>query len=102
MFVSVDAGMMGHAVKRDVVKELQSKYGNLYTMKNVVLSGTHTHGAPGGFLMYLLYDMPSLGFVHETFRAMVRGITQVNTASLVSFSIKLNPNFISEYHKCTQ
>ncbi|XP_001658093.2 neutral ceramidase [Aedes aegypti] len=76
VFVSVDAGMMGHAVKRDVIAVLQKKYGELYTMENVVISGSHTHGTPGGFLMYLLYDMTSLGFVSETFNALVRGIAQ--------------------------
>ncbi|XP_049537702.1 neutral ceramidase [Anopheles darlingi] len=76
VFVSVDAGMMGHAVKRDVVAVLQKKYGTLYTQANVVISGSHTHSTPGGFLMYLLYDLTSLGFVAETFNALVHGIAQ--------------------------
>lgn len=76
VFVSVDAGMMGHAVKRDVLAVLQKKYGDLYRMENVAISGSHTHSTPGGFLMYLLYDMTSLGFVSETFNALVRGIAQ--------------------------
>ncbi|EAA04917.3 AGAP000973-PA [Anopheles gambiae str. PEST] len=76
VFVSVDAGMMGHAVKRDVLAVLQKKYGELYTHANVVISGTHTHSTPGGFLMYLLYDLTSLGFVPETFNALVHGIAQ--------------------------
>lgn len=76
VFVSVDAGMMGHAVKRDVLAVLQQKYGALYTHENVVISGTHTHSTPGGFLMYLLYDLTSLGFVSETFNALVHGIAQ--------------------------
>ncbi|XP_055525447.1 neutral ceramidase [Wyeomyia smithii] len=76
VFVSVDAGMMGHAVKRDVLAVLQKKYGDLYNVNNVAISGSHTHSTPGGFLMYLLYDMTSLGFVSETFNALVRGIAQ--------------------------
>lgn len=76
VFVSVDAGMMGHAVKRDVLAVLQDKYGDLYSVGNVAISGSHTHSAPGGFLMYLLYDMTSLGFASETFNALVKGITQ--------------------------
>uniref|UniRef100_A0A182MZX1 Neutral ceramidase n=1 Tax=Anopheles dirus TaxID=7168 RepID=A0A182MZX1_9DIPT len=76
VFVSVDAGMMGHAVKRDVLAVLQKKYGELYTHANVVISGSHTHSTPGGFLMYLLYDLTSLGFVPETFNALVHGIAQ--------------------------
>lgn len=41
-----------------------------------MISGTHTHGTPGGFLTYLLYDMTSLGFVAATKNSLVRGITQ--------------------------
>uniref|UniRef100_A0A336ML87 Neutral ceramidase n=1 Tax=Culicoides sonorensis TaxID=179676 RepID=A0A336ML87_CULSO len=76
VFVSVDTGMIGHAIKREVVKKLQSKFGNIYRMENIVLSGTHTHSAPGGFLTYLLYDLPSLGFVRETFNALINGICE--------------------------
>ncbi|XP_054736512.1 neutral ceramidase [Anastrepha obliqua] len=72
-FVSVDAGMMGYGVKREVVKRLQARYGNIYTADNVVISGTHTHSGPGGFLMHLLYDISILGFVPQTFEALVQG-----------------------------
>lgn len=40
VYVSVDAGMISHVVKRNVVKELQKKYGSLYQMDNVMISGT--------------------------------------------------------------
>lgn len=32
----------------------------------------------GGFLQYALYDVPSLGFVRETFDAQVDGIVEVS------------------------
>lgn len=40
VFVSVDAGMISHVVKRNVVRELQKKYGELYRTENVMISGT--------------------------------------------------------------
>lgn len=40
VFVSVDAGMISHAVKRNVVKELQKKYGQMYQLDNIMISGT--------------------------------------------------------------
>lgn len=40
VFVSVDAGMISHAVKRNVVRELQKKYGQMYQLDNVMISGT--------------------------------------------------------------
>jgi neutral ceramidase len=40
VFVSVDAGMISHVVKRNVILELQKKYGTTYTLDNVMISGT--------------------------------------------------------------
>lgn len=40
VFVSVDAGMISHAVKRNVVRELQKKFGAIYRYDNVMISGT--------------------------------------------------------------
>ncbi|KAL7730447.1 hypothetical protein ACLKA6_016672 [Drosophila palustris] len=73
-FVSADCGMMGYGLKREVVKRLQARYGNIYNAENVAISGTHTHGAPGGFLMHLLYDISILGFVPQTFEVMAQGL----------------------------
>lgn len=54
-------------------------------MDNVALSGTHTHAAPGGFNEYTMYDIPNLGFVKETHRALIDGIF------IVSFVLFLIP-----------
>lgn len=40
VFVNVDAGMISHVVKRNVILELQKKYGITYTFDNVMISGT--------------------------------------------------------------
>lgn len=78
-FVSFDAGMVGNAVKRAVVRKLKDRFGSSqYTMDNVIVSGTHTHSAPGGFMTHLLYDLSTLGFVSETFNAYVDGIYNVS------------------------
>ncbi|XP_014217171.1 neutral ceramidase isoform X2 [Copidosoma floridanum] len=76
VFVSVDSAMIGHGVKAAVVKKLNSHYGNLYTESNVMISGTHTHSSPGGFMMDVLFDISTLGFVRETFNALVNGISK--------------------------
>lgn len=62
-----------------VIKRLQLKYGAKYQLNNVAISGTHTHGAPGGFNEYAMYDTPNLGFVKETFHALVSGIYDVSS-----------------------
>lgn len=61
-----------------VVKRLKAKYGNLYNERNLCISGTHTHSGPAGFHEFLLYDITSLGFVQETFDALVIGIVRVS------------------------
>lgn len=61
-----------------MLRRLRKFYGNLYSVDNVIISGTHTHSTPGGFLMDLLFDIPTFGFVNETFLAYVSGITKVN------------------------
>ncbi|XP_068632351.1 neutral ceramidase [Battus philenor] len=74
VFVSVDAAMMGNGVRKEVLKRLKKRYGELYTENNVIISGTHTHSTPGGFLMDFLFDLPILGFVKETYVAYIAGI----------------------------
>jgi neutral ceramidase len=76
VFVSVDAGMISHVIKRNVIVELQKKFGSTYRFDNVMISGTHTHSGTAGFHMLTLYDLTALGFVPESFYAFVRGITQ--------------------------
>ncbi|CAH0714659.1 unnamed protein product, partial [Brenthis ino] len=74
VFVSIDAAMMGNGIRREVIKRLQKRYGDIYNENNVILSGTHTHSTPGGFLLDFLFDLPILGFVKETYVAYIVGI----------------------------
>ncbi|XP_049868295.1 neutral ceramidase isoform X1 [Pectinophora gossypiella] len=74
VFVSVDAAMMGIGVRREVIRRLHKRFGNIYNETNVILSGTHTHSTPGGFLMDFLFDLPILGFSRETYNAYISGI----------------------------
>jgi len=72
-----------------VLRQLNKHYtDHRYTERNVILSGTHTHSTPGGFLMHVLFDISSWGFVEETFEALVEGIVLVsNSHQLLSFSL---------------
>ncbi|KAA8537441.1 hypothetical protein F0562_026872 [Nyssa sinensis] len=73
-FVNLDAGMASQLVTIKVLERLQSRYGNLYNEDNVAISGTHTHAGPGGYLQYVLYSITSLGFVEQSFDAIVTAI----------------------------
>ena len=56
---------------------MQALYGGLYTEQNVAISGIHTHSGPGGYLQFVLYDITSLGFVPQSYDALVYGILEV-------------------------
>lgn len=45
----------------------------------MALSGIHTHSGPGGYLEYVLYDITSLGFVRQSYDALVNGIVEVRS-----------------------
>ena len=74
VFVSIDCAMMGQLVKLFVLEELETLYPGVYTEANVVLSSTHTHSGPAGYMQYVLFNVPNLGFIKDTLDALVRGI----------------------------
>ncbi|KAL0016863.1 hypothetical protein SO802_003932 [Lithocarpus litseifolius] len=73
-FVNLDAGMASQLITIKVLERLKSRFGDLYTEENVAISGIHTHAGPGGYLQYLVYSITSLGFVHQSFDAIVNAI----------------------------
>ncbi|KAL9654253.1 hypothetical protein ABK040_010285 [Willaertia magna] len=76
VFVSADFCFGTQSVRLDVVKRLQDKFGGLYTLDNVGISGTHTHSGPGGFSWYALYDMTTFGFEPYNQHTIVEGVYQ--------------------------
>ncbi|XP_057378425.1 uncharacterized protein LOC130700406 [Daphnia carinata] len=75
-FVSVDCALMDQVIKTEVVKRLEVELPGIYSHKNVVLSGTHTHSGPGGYLQYVLFLITSKGWVQQSFDALVEGIVK--------------------------
>ena len=69
-----------------MIKKLKETYGNVYSTKNVLLSATHTHSGPGGFMQYFLFTIGSKGFVKQTLDSLVDGIVLVNLLSSLLFS----------------
>ncbi|KAL9847251.1 putative neutral ceramidase C [Geothlypis trichas] len=76
VFVSADIGMVSQRVRLEVLKQLRSKYGELYRQDNVILSGTHTHSGPGGYFQYTLFWITSKGLVQPTLKSIVNGIVK--------------------------
>ncbi|KAL9405061.1 hypothetical protein Peur_002033 [Populus x canadensis] len=74
VFVNLDACMASQLVTIKVIERLKARYGDLYTENNVAISGIHSHAGPGGYLQYVVYIVTSLGFVRQSFDALVDGI----------------------------
>ena len=75
VFVSVDLAMIGHLMKQKVVEKLSEKLGSdLFRHDNLVISATHTHSGPSGYMQYLLFSTTSMGFNDDSFKAIVNGI----------------------------
>ncbi|KAF2312612.1 hypothetical protein GH714_035228 [Hevea brasiliensis] len=90
VFVNLDACMASQLVKIKVIERLRARYGDLYTEKNVAISGIHTHAGPGGYLQYVVYIVTSLGFVRQSFDVIVDGIEK----SIVKAHENLHPGSI--------
>jgi neutral ceramidase len=78
VFVSAELGMLFQMVKLKVSEKLaaDAELSKYYDERNVLLSATHTHGGPGGYSGYFLYDVTVKGFVRQNFDTIVEGIYQ--------------------------
>ncbi|KDP46568.1 hypothetical protein JCGZ_08540 [Jatropha curcas] len=90
VFVNLDACMASQLVVIKVMERLKARYGDLYTEKNVAISGIHTHAGPGGYLQYVVYIVTSLGFVRQSFDVLVDGIEK----SIIQAHENLRPGSI--------
>ncbi|KAL0533609.1 hypothetical protein IC582_027648 [Cucumis melo] len=90
VFVNLDACMASQIVTIKVLERLKARYGDLYTEKNVAISGIHSHAGPGGYLQYIVYIVTSLGFVRQSFDVLVDGIEK----SIIQAHENLSPGSI--------
>nr|XP_043619098.1 neutral ceramidase 2-like [Erigeron canadensis] len=106
-FVNLDAGMASQLVTIKVLERLSKRFGKLYNEDNVAISGTHTHAGPGGYMQYVLYSVTSLGFIPQSFDAIVTAIEMsilqahqnlksgsvfINTGDLVNAGVNRSPS----------
>ncbi|KAF8756647.1 Neutral/alkaline non-lysosomal ceramidase, C-terminal [Rhizoctonia solani] len=73
LFINSDLQSGDTAIRRGILDQLNQLYPGLYTEANVALVGTHSHAGVGGFLNNLLPTLTSLGFVKQTYDAIVNG-----------------------------
>eukprot|EP00930_Biecheleria_cincta_P001824 TRINITY_DN102915_c0_g1_i1.p1 TRINITY_DN102915_c0_g1~~TRINITY_DN102915_c0_g1_i1.p1 ORF type:complete len:732 (+),score=104.35 TRINITY_DN102915_c0_g1_i1:49-2244(+) len=74
-FISMDIGMGASAVKNRALELLEAEplTRGYFNDANLCMSGTHTHSAPAGFLTHTLFQVTSLGFVHQTYEVYANG-----------------------------
>ena len=64
--------MMGQLIKMEVLTKLEAEYGkDVFRNDNLVLSATHTHSGPAGYMQYLMYTISSFGFVEDCFQVIL-------------------------------
>ncbi|KAG8733489.1 hypothetical protein FRC11_005782 [Ceratobasidium sp. 423] len=73
LFVNSDLQSGDTAIRRGVLERLEQLYPGLYNEANFALVGTHSHSGVGGFLNNLLPQLTSLGFVKQTYDAIING-----------------------------
>ncbi|KAI0800418.1 Neutral/alkaline nonlysosomal ceramidase [Fomes fomentarius] len=73
VFINADIAMGDSGVRRSVVKELSSRYPDLYNNDNIALVSTHQHSGVGGYLENLLPQITALGYVKQSADAIVAG-----------------------------
>ncbi|KAI8054263.1 Neutral/alkaline nonlysosomal ceramidase [Syncephalis plumigaleata] len=93
--VTTDTGMMSQFVRQRVLDNLEKKFGTgVYTRENVMITGTHSHSGPGGFLGYVLYDISILGWIEQTAQAITTGAGSItlSVGELLEASINRSPS----------
>ncbi|WP_299575997.1 neutral/alkaline ceramidase [uncultured Williamsia sp.] len=73
-FVTVDIACLFQSVHLGVMAALRSRFGDLYTERNVNLNATHNHNSCGGTAWDYAYTLAAYGFKKRSYEAEVRGI----------------------------
>ena len=72
-----------------MVEALAESHPGTYTMANLLLSATHTHSGPAGYMQYFLFNFPNLGWTKQTLDAQVAN--KVKYSGLHHLSIQERP-----------
>jgi len=72
----VDIAFPTHTLKLDVLDRLRKKLGDVYEQDNLILAGTHTHGAAGEYHHHLATSPVGGRFCQPYFDALSEGIAE--------------------------
>ena len=87
--------MMGQLIKMEVLKKLEAEHGkDVFRNDNLVLSATHTHSGPAGYMQYLMYTISSFGFVEDCFQVISISIRFLSFFSLIQNHVLHNQSVV--------
>ncbi|KAJ6634842.1 Neutral ceramidase [Pseudolycoriella hygida] len=71
----LEASMIVYPIVRSVVEKMQKIDGkDRWSDHNIMITASHTHSGVGGYVDNLVYQLPTFGYVDETFQPLVNGI----------------------------
>ena len=75
LYLNLDTQSGDTAIRNGILEGLQALGPDyaMYTASNVAVVGTHSHSGPGAWLNYLLPQVTTLGFLPESYQAIVDG-----------------------------
>lgn len=85
ILIVADIWSGSEGVKREVLARLRRRLPGLpIDHDSVMVTGTHTHSAPGGYLDHFLYNMSGGGFVPDVFERIVDGMVRAVEQAVAS------------------
>ncbi|KAF8526003.1 Neutral/alkaline nonlysosomal ceramidase [Hysterangium stoloniferum] len=73
LFLNIDTAMGDSGIRRGILTGLDQQFPGVYSESNVAVVGTHQHSGAGGYLENILPQVTSMGFVNQSFQAIVTG-----------------------------
>lgn len=74
--VTCELAFVTHTLKLAVLERLREQLGDRYDHANVILTGTHTHGVPGGYHHHLSASLLGGDFFPQAFEALADGVAE--------------------------
>ena len=78
---TAEVGMIGYEMKRAIVARLTPEMRRCLSAQTLLLSSTHTHSAPGGYLTPFLFAISVKGIHRGVFDRIVNGCSQALVAA---------------------
>lgn len=89
-YTTCELAFVTHTLKLAVLERLCEELGDRYDHSNVILTGTHTHGTPGGYHHHLSVSMLGGDFFPRAFEELAEGIAE----SIIAADADLKPGRI--------